>query len=516
MNGARWNEVKAQIARGETPNGCINCLEREQATGWSVRKAQFDARATGNDSWSKGLTQLEIASSNLCNLACTHCSSTFSSRWTELNVKFGKGLEFHHAGAAKGKQAPNPRNLVRQIADQDLSHLEMVRFKGGEPMLNRDVTAVLRHLLERGVLQNVSADFVSNGSIVNKQVLDLLHHARHVTMCVSVDGLGALQEYIRRGPSEIARIETFLDTFSALERITFTLNVSVMAYNVFSLDRITGWWNTLSLKYPGKFSPIEYSLHVVDPARLSVNVLQDSTREQLIRKYRHASGADYSCVIQALQQPFGGAALHNDFVSYTREMDRLWNSDVLQVVPELGPEMELLDMSAKRTSKWSLSFTPAVESTDETVKEGMSLIRAGKYEQSLRLYDRYLEAGSRRLERTWEVRLCRAIVLGKMEKWEQSLAEFEALVSLSPERTLQALEQSEKTGQGSFLGAFSVNLAQETGFARAPLFSLLMEGLAYRALRDNVKAAARLDEALELDPEFTLAKVAKRAMRVVA
>ena len=54
-------------------------------------------------------------------------------------------------------------------------------------MLNRDVPAVLEHLRGRGILQNVQVSIVSNGSIVNKLVLDLLRHARGVAMTLSVD-----------------------------------------------------------------------------------------------------------------------------------------------------------------------------------------------------------------------------------------------------------------------------------------------------------------------------------------
>ena len=42
--------------------------------------------------------------------------------------------------------------LVRSLRELDLSHLERVSFKGGEPMVNTDVPAVLEHLREIGRL----------------------------------------------------------------------------------------------------------------------------------------------------------------------------------------------------------------------------------------------------------------------------------------------------------------------------------------------------------------------------
>src|SRR5262249_38439419 len=161
----------------------------------------------------------------------------------------------------------------------DLSYLEIARFKGGEPFLNPDFPAVLRHLNDRGILNKIRVMVVTNGSIVNEEILDLLRQAGAAQFCISVDGTGKLQEYIRQGPSALSRIERFVETFSSLERVAFTLSVSVMVYNVFTLDRITNWWSGIRNRCPGKFNyPLSFGLHVLSPSILSVSVLQDSTR----------------------------------------------------------------------------------------------------------------------------------------------------------------------------------------------------------------------------------------------
>src|SRR5262245_4508685 len=87
LNGPGWTEVKRQIANGETPQGCAACYEREKATGWSVRLCHYDPEKAKTDRWRHAITQMEINSTNVCNLACMHCSEEFSSRWIPLNEK---------------------------------------------------------------------------------------------------------------------------------------------------------------------------------------------------------------------------------------------------------------------------------------------------------------------------------------------------------------------------------------------------------------------------------------------
>jgi pyruvate-formate lyase-activating enzyme len=509
LRSAPWDEVKAQIAAGETPQGCVNCYEREKATGWSVRTAQFDVAATGDDRWRKGLTQIEINSSNICNLACTHCSSNFSSKWLETDAKFGSDVAYHHLGADRRIHGADPESIVRQLAALDLSYLEIVRFKGGEPMLNLDVPAVLQHLLDRDILPRVSVDFVSNGSIVNERVLSLLEQAGHVTMCVSVDGIGPLQAYIRRGPSENERIEEFLHRWSALERVQFTINVSVMAYNVFSLDRVSEWWNGLASRYPGKFAPLVFGLHVVDPAYLSVSVLTDATRRSLVRKYSRLPDADYSSVIQSLQQPYAGAELHDKFVTYTRDMDNAWQADVLAAVPDLKPELTLTARREQRLT-WRSWFERLPSSPSDALAEGIRLSRAGRHRRAVRMYDRFLKQSRAGISATWEIRLHRAIVLGQSRRWVEALSALERLVGLDPAATLQTLERCGDAG--AVLDVISPRLAGEEGFVRSPSFRVLLEGLSHRALKHTPEAAARFNHALSLDPEFVLARVARQQM----
>jgi len=518
LSGDQWQSIQRQVSEGKMPDGCANCYSREKATGWSVRTSSFDPRLTRKDNWEKGLTQIEINSSNVCNLACTHCSSTFSSRWGDITAKLDEENIPHYRNSEHSVYKPDPDNMVRQLAALDLSYLKIARFKGGEPLLNPDFPAVLRHLSDRGILNKIKVMVVTNGSIVKEEILALVRQAGAVHFIISVDGTGKLQEYIRHGPSELLRIERFLENFSTLEHVTFSLSVSVMVYNVFTLDRITNWWYGLRTRYHEKLRyPLSFGLHVVDPPILSVNVLQDSTRKKLVKKYRRLRDADYTHVIQALKQPFAGAAVHDEFVAYTRGMDKIRGTAILDVVPELETEMVLLK-TEQQERKWRLfDFRHKTGTAAETLGRGIALSRTGRYKRALKLYDRFLiENQGKGLAAKWEVELHRAVILGMTNEWRKSLYEFYRLVQADPKMTLSAAQRPEALPPGKFLGAISRRLAGETGFVETPSFRLVIEGLAYQALGIKHEAVARVAEALQLDPKFDLAKIAREEMNLVA
>jgi tetratricopeptide (TPR) repeat protein len=306
------------------------------------------------------------------------------------------------------------------------------------------------------------------------------------------------------------------------------LCVSIMAYNVFSLDRITEWWGGLRRTHGDQLHhPLTYQLEVIEPKILNVNVLQDATRKRLIRKYRRLSDADYSSVIHALKQPFAGVDVHNDFVRYTAGIDEVRHTDVRKAVPELETELVLLDPPPPpRTDAWKARLSAGRRRLEATVAaakrvlpspptpaqharraldKGVSWSQAGRYGETLRLYDRYLDAhGAAAPVHSWQIRLHRAVVLAKVEDWPGCLAAFDGLVRLNPRQALEAVQRSENGG------LFPPEW--EAGALRTPSFRLLVEGLAHRALQDEGAAAARWDAALDLDPGFVLARIARAAL----
>ena len=331
LQGREWQQVREELADHKVPAGCVECIDRERTVGWSER-ITIEQRRSPN--WEKGITYFELDSSNLCNLQCRHCSSYFSSRWAKHEERMGR---------SQAKVIlPDSEMLLANLRELDLQWVDTVSLKGGEPMLNSDMLALMRHLDEIGVIGNVHFYMVTNGIAINPEVIELLRKGKHFTVSVSVDGFGPVQTYIRHGGSENEKIERSIATYAAMPNTTVTRNTSVMAYNVSSLDRIDAWWDSLAKRFPGNYAKMHYGLFVLDPEHMSVPVLQDHTRAALREKYRKLDPVRYGPVIRSLELPFAGVKLHDKFVERTRRLDSELGRSVMDAIPELAEEMVLL------------------------------------------------------------------------------------------------------------------------------------------------------------------------------
>ena len=327
MEGPLWREVQDALGRGDVPPGCKTCIERERETGRALRHFYDDP------DWEQGITLLEINSSNICTLQCRHCWGLYSHRWAKLqNIEMFK---------------PDNALLLRSLEELDLSRLKRVMFKGGEPMVNSDVPAVLGYLESIGRLPEIEINMVSNGTVVRDDMLEWFAKARACRISLSVDGAGDVQTYIRHGNSSLENVEAFVHAFSAVPGMQFTLVCSIMIYNVFSLENIRQWWAGLSEQAAGKLAPIEFDRFVSYPEHLSPRCLADETRARLAEHYRELDPKLYANVLRTLQLPFAGVETHDRFVRETFATDRLLGRSVRDAAPELADELVFLDPDAE-------------------------------------------------------------------------------------------------------------------------------------------------------------------------
>jgi Radical SAM superfamily/4Fe-4S single cluster domain len=337
---AAWRDVADQLADQQMPEGCRDCLTQERETGLA------GSREYDDEDWQKGITFLEINTSNICTLQCRHCDGYFSHRWARV-----QGMPTHKADSAL---------LLDSLRGVDLSHLKRVAFKGGEPLINPDLVAVLRHLDSIGRLEHVTVRITTNGTVAPEEPLALLRKARGCEIGISVDGFGDVQTYIRHGASSVDKIARFVEVYASIPRVRFGVIVSVMAYNVFSLPAIAAWWRALAgyrlgnkwiqrwRRWRGRaeFRPISFLHFVTSPQHLSMSSLQDATRAQLIARFQALDPILYEQVIRRLQAPFAGNQVHDQLVIETLRNDRLLGRTCGDAIPELGPELELLDADA--------------------------------------------------------------------------------------------------------------------------------------------------------------------------
>lgn len=399
LNNDRYTKLKKDMHDGVIPKGCEWCLQREKETGFSQRQSfmppgaetysnnkntSYNGRLYYED-WHKGITVLEIDTSNICNLTCAGCDSFFSSMWKTIEDEIipDDNNRFYMYDKPY-RNIPYEfyigNELISQLAGVDLSYLKRVIYKGGEPFLNKDMLISLRYFDQIGVLSNLTVGITTNGTVVNPQIIKLLNRVKHVEIILSVDGPDKVNRYIRHSSNNLSSTTKLIDFCNQFHtnHVIISMMPTIMVYNIFSLDKLLDWWLfEMKPRYDNAgiktIHSVFYSSHFLrNKAWLTLRTLQPHTIKQLIKYYEEKSkDSKYKDInkdplIKSDQNPFenlihvlknteyGGDMLHDQMVKYTKDMDAIKGQCVLDVVPELKDEMVYLTVKHPRSYELKL------------------------------------------------------------------------------------------------------------------------------------------------------------------
>ena len=151
---------------------------------------------------------LDFRLGTLCNLRCRMCQSQNSSAiykelkdeelYNEEERKFI--VETSHWNDFSDYTQPwfdDPGFL--STVETWLPNCNRLYFTGGEPTMIQRVYWILEKCVEIGINNNIDLVFNSNMTNIQPRFLDLIAKFKDVLMCLSVDGYGTTNEYIRSG-----------------------------------------------------------------------------------------------------------------------------------------------------------------------------------------------------------------------------------------------------------------------------------------------------------------------------
>ena len=325
--------------------GCSACKISEEQTGRSVRKGNF------NNTLSSTIQYLEYNGSNICNLTCAMCNPFFSSAWVDFNRKHNilKITDITPSVFADRKiHGPNVESSSKFFKQLDLTSLKTLVLKGGEPFLNKENIVLLEHLQEIDILKNVHVTLVTNGTVVNQDMLNLLKIAKSLSVTLSKDGPNDINRWIRWSDthpdlSTDSNIKNNIQQLLSLPNIKHLKNTfSLQVYNVFRLEEHRTWWEEEIVPLHTAVKNITVFDYIVFTPQYNIRVLTDITRQQLIKKYKQLNvNGLYNPVIHQLELPYAGNSLHDSFVEHLIKLDKTRDVSILDIVPELAAEIQI-------------------------------------------------------------------------------------------------------------------------------------------------------------------------------
>ena len=252
-NSPHMMSVRSRMMSGETLPECEVCNDKLLNTDvyrtyfWQLFKHKYPDIWKTTDT--AGRTTMQPVSwdyrfSNLCNFKCRTCGDMLSSSW-ESEQRQHNMIEWTDPN--NNWMRPEVRSAITAFQDSQIEaefaaaveqhRVEEVYWVGGEPLMYEQHWRYMKRIVELGDGPRVYARYNTNLSRVDYRGVnlyrDILSGLRDWQICASLDGTGAIGEYIRTGLNYDQWLEHFgqaveIQLNRRQVRIDFTLTLPGM------------------------------------------------------------------------------------------------------------------------------------------------------------------------------------------------------------------------------------------------------------------------------------------------
>jgi len=261
MSGEYSQYLREQLSNGVKLAECQSCWNKEKYGFKSLRNVVNDTTTKNHgdsidNTWVASylktlknyseyyLISADIKLSNVCNFACIMCRPQDSSRIYDLWYK-NQTNQFIQEQIKKDdklfekiiKVYSNDRtyNRVKSIFDHPIKYL---KFLGGEPLLDKNLLKMLNNI-DPNKKSKITLHFVTNGSQSLTEFADQLKDFANVTFTVSLESVGEMQDYARKG-SNWAEIEKNISD-AKKQGIHISISTVVQAVTLLRIDQLLTW-----------------------------------------------------------------------------------------------------------------------------------------------------------------------------------------------------------------------------------------------------------------------------------
>lgn len=297
LNSKDILDLKKQLDSGNMPKSCDACWNNEKNGVESLRKQLNGIMTSGNtdrknwiDSYFKNkkdynsdmILMADIKIGNTCNHACVMCnpqdSSLIYNDWIKRKdstfVKEYLAKDSNYLSKAKFNGYKNKK--YEQYLDAILKNnknLKYLKLLGGEPFLDNKLLQALENM-DKDIKRNLKISFVTNGSVDIVSILERLGTFKHTQITVSIEGIGAIQEFARAGSIWNDVEKNILKTKES-NMCDLTIHHSLQTSTVLGFGLLLDWCKKYSIK-------LSCGL-VKNPDYLSVSSLPTQLKEKLLK-----------------------------------------------------------------------------------------------------------------------------------------------------------------------------------------------------------------------------------------
>jgi MoaA/NifB/PqqE/SkfB family radical SAM enzyme len=201
-NSTDFINIRKLMLAGERISACDVCRNNEKNNGYSMR-LRFNQKweeLTFTDSIAETkIKYFDLRFGNLCNLLCRSCNPKNSSQIQRevQELKHTNRLSYVGSGYDQDiNQWYHTKTFDKNLENQS-ENIEWFYITGGEPTLITKNLEYLEKLIESGRSKSITLAINTNMTNSKPKFYKLLKEFKTVVCSPSIDGYGAMQEYIR-------------------------------------------------------------------------------------------------------------------------------------------------------------------------------------------------------------------------------------------------------------------------------------------------------------------------------
>ena len=338
----KQDDLRQKFLNGEKPEECIQCWKREESLGHS-RRFWYDDKI---NNWPLdyqlnpplNLRHMDLNFGNICNLKCRMCGSWGSTAWfkeeeklMKINPEFERGITNLTPTIIPATYWENKKEMF--------TNLERIDFKGGEPMMQEGMYDFLEYLVKWNLSNNITIAYTTNGTKTDNRLKDLWPKFKKIKLVVSVESTGKLYEYIRGGDVQnIEKLEENIHWFDQFENLYGSFNTAVQIYNIFDLNNLLEWFRdkvNASSRWHTKPNSFKFDCLVTSPSYLDYNIMPDKLKEIAYNIITEKNYRSLNSIKESLTKKTYDEHKWKLFISFTKELDKMRGTNILDVVPYL-------------------------------------------------------------------------------------------------------------------------------------------------------------------------------------
>jgi hypothetical protein len=371
-----WDNARQLTLENKPLSGCHKCYKEEQVAGEISTSMRLGSSILYNSGYlhkKPGLEKpvikfLEVGFGNYCNIACLTCNSTLSTTWHNDEIKLNEIAE----PSLQRPVFPKLDNIRFEPNEETLNTLELIKFTGGEPMINPEFIKFIDLICTKGRPERVSLEIYTNCSYIpSPKLLANLKKFKSIQLNLSIDAYGPTNDYIRYGSEWSGSgkqtvsnsLEFWIKQGLENQNIYVIMATTMSVLNIFDIPQLVTWWmdkyKNAGFKIAQRTSSLPsevegfYKLQLAfEPSYISSNILPReyyADIEEWIADYESTFSIRYpdlgfipqsinatlNKLKNAVERSKGDINSAKQFLSYLDKMDKIRGNSAEQSIPKV-------------------------------------------------------------------------------------------------------------------------------------------------------------------------------------